>query len=522
MMSKEFKLWINSSMLLMLIAILATQSCTKVNYTNDPDALLNFSSDTLFFDSVFTTIGSKSLYLRVRNNNDDALLIKDIELEGGENSQYRINIDGVGVDLNGDPLLAVHDVTVLPGDSLYIFVEVTVDPTSSTSSFIVEDKLRFSTNGSEQYVHLISYGRNANFHHQPGNWFDSNNPPEQILACNEVWSSDLPHVIYGPIRVEPGCMLTIEAGAEVYVHDGSGIWVQGGTINIEGTLNEKVVFQGDRLEEYYSNAPGQWGLKFPIEFEYEGENVYFTVSRGGIWLDRSLESNINHAVFKNGTVGIWVDTLFVGSEYSLNITNTIITNMSAVGLLSQGGYIDGVNNLITDCGEACGAFTLGGRINIHLTTFANYWSNGTVRQGPSVYVNDWYESSIGSIERPFVEGTEFRNCIIWGNNANLDDHDELTSNLFNASIYSSPLFNSCGVDVQDEDFPQTILSDNCTTDAEPPFHSVIFRDFHLEGNNTIWDGISSIPPLSAADVSTDLDGAPRSTFSPDIGCYERN
>ena len=255
MMSKEFKLWINSSMLLMIIAILATQSCTKVNYTNDPDALLNFSSDTLFFDSVFTTIGSKSLYLRVRNNNDDALLIKDIELEGGENSQYRINIDGVGVDLNGDPLLAVHDVTVLPGDSLYIFVEVTVDPTSSTSSFIVEDKLRFSTNGSEQYVHLISYGRNANFHHQPGNWFDSNNPPEQILACNEVWSSDLPHVIYGPIRVEPGCMLTIEAGAEVYVHDGSGIWVQGGTINIEGTLNEKVVFQGDRLEEYYSNAP---------------------------------------------------------------------------------------------------------------------------------------------------------------------------------------------------------------------------------------------------------------------------
>tara|TARA_B110000444_G_C18842244_1_gene599656 strand:- start:1750 stop:3315 length:1566 start_codon:yes stop_codon:yes gene_type:complete len=521
-MSKEFKLWMYGSTLLMLIAILTMQSCTKVNYTNDPDSLLEFSYDTLFFDSVFTTIGSKSLYLSVINIHDDAILISDVELEGGVDSQYRINIDGVGLDGSGDPILSVQEVTILPGDSMYIFVEVTVDPTSSTSSFIVEDRLRFRTNGSDQSVHLIAYGRNAVFHHQPGNWFDSNNPPEQILSCNEVWSSDLPHVIYGPIRVEPECTLTIEEGAEVYVHDGSGIWVQGGTINIEGTLNEKVVFQGDRLGDYYSDAPGQWGLEFPIEFEYEGENVYFTVSRGGIWLDRALDCNIEHAIFKNGTVGIWVDTLAMSAEYSLNIRNTIITNMTAVGLLSQGGYVNGVNNLITDCGEACGAFTLGGRINIHLTTFANYWSSSTVRQGPAVYINDWYESSVGTIQRAFVDGTEFRNCIIWGNNALLDDHDELTSSLYNASIYSSPLFNSCGVDVQDENFPQSILSDNCSTDSEPPFQSIILRDFHLEGNNTIWDGISSIPPFSAAQVSTDLDGAPRSTFSPDLGCYERN
>lgn len=503
-----------------LISFVAS-SCTKIKYANDPESILEFSKDTLMFDSVFTTIGSVSLYLSVINPNDNALLVEDIYLEGGLESPYRINVDGQGLDSIGNPLTHVEDVTILPGDSMYIFVEVTVDPTNSSSSFICEDAITFLTNSVEQEVKLIAYGRNAYFHHQPGNWFNYNDPPEQVLECEEVWTSDLPHVVYGPLRVEPGCSLTIEAGAEVYVHKGSGIWIQGGTLNVEGTLNEKVVFQGDRLEDLYVDEAGQWGLEFPIEFEYEGENVYFTVSRGGVWLDRSADSNIDHAVFKNGTIGLWVDSVATGSTNSLYISNTEITNMSAIGLLSQGGHIKGVNNLFTDCGEACGAFTIGGKIEMHLSTFANYWAGGAVRQGPSVFLSDWYQSSEGDIHRPFEEGTEFRNCIIWGNNANTEDHDELVASIYNASIYDDALINKCGVDVQDDDFPLSILND-CTTDIDPPFMSTITRDFRLNGNNSVWEGISSIPEFTPADVSTDILGMPRSTFSPDLGCYERN
>jgi hypothetical protein len=518
----RMKCWISSAIVFTILVATTLSSCTKVNYTTDSDSLLEFSKDTILFDSVFTTIGSISLYLTVKNPHDDALLISEISLEGGADSEYRINVDGVGLNGDSTALTSIGNLTILPGDSLYIFIEVTVDPTSSTSSFITQDRLRFNTNSVDQFVDLIAYGRNAFFHHQPGNWFDYNNPPEQVLSCNEVWSSDLPHVVYGPLRVEPGCSLTIEAGAEVYVHKGSGIWVQGGTLNIEGTLANKVVFQGDRLDGVFTEAAGQWGLEFPIEFQYEGENVYFTVSRGGVWLDRSVNSTINHAEFKNGTIGLWVDSIGSGADRSLKITNTHITNMSAIGLLSQGGHIDGVNNLISDCGEACAAFTLGGKVVMHLSTFANYWTSGTVRQGPSVYINDWYESSGGTEHRPFVDGTEFRNCIIWGNNAELEDYDELTTNLYDASIYSD-IFTSCGVDVQDEDFPQNILSNNTTTDAVPPFESIsLNKDFRLTSNSPIWNGISSIPPFTPADVSLDLDGVPRSTFSPDKGCYERN
>ena len=63
---------------------------------------------------------------------------------------------------------------------------------------------------------------------------------------------------------------------------------------------------------------------------------------------------------------------------------------------------------------------------------------------------------------------------------------------------------------------------DCTTDIDPPFMSTITRDFRLNGNNSIWEGISSIPEFTPAEVSTDILGMPRSTFSPDLGCYERN
>ena len=57
------------------------QGCTKITYTTDTNSILEFSEDTLMFDSVFTTIGSISLYLSVINPHDQSLLIDEIELE---------------------------------------------------------------------------------------------------------------------------------------------------------------------------------------------------------------------------------------------------------------------------------------------------------------------------------------------------------------------------------------------------------------------------------------------------------
>ena len=82
---------------------------------------MEFSSDTILFDTVFTTIGSVTLPLKVFNPSSDAVRIDEILLEGGESSQFRINIDGaVGPSVENWPLLG--------NDSLWIFIEVTIDP----------------------------------------------------------------------------------------------------------------------------------------------------------------------------------------------------------------------------------------------------------------------------------------------------------------------------------------------------------------------------------------------------------
>ena len=56
---------------------------------------LDFSEDTLLFDTVFTTVGSVTKRFKVYNNNASPIRIDEIELMGGEDSPFRINFDGV-------------------------------------------------------------------------------------------------------------------------------------------------------------------------------------------------------------------------------------------------------------------------------------------------------------------------------------------------------------------------------------------------------------------------------------------
>ena len=82
----------NSLILISLIAFLF--SCEK----NTPSGTkgLVFSDDTIYFDTVFTTIGSTTRELRVRNSEKHRIRIDEIYLAGGNDSQFRLNIDGEG------------------------------------------------------------------------------------------------------------------------------------------------------------------------------------------------------------------------------------------------------------------------------------------------------------------------------------------------------------------------------------------------------------------------------------------
>ena len=91
-------------------------SCRKPPKFSDDTALkVEFSTDTVTFDTVFTTIGSSTRQLMIYNNNDENLKISSIRLESGNQSQFSINVDGVaGYDFS--------DIEIYAKDSIYIFI----------------------------------------------------------------------------------------------------------------------------------------------------------------------------------------------------------------------------------------------------------------------------------------------------------------------------------------------------------------------------------------------------------------
>ena len=88
------------------------------------------------------------------------------------------------------------DVEIGAEDSLFIFVEVTIDPNNQNTPLIVTDSILFETNGNLQDIDLVAWGQDAHYYR---------NLPEVhsvFLNCNDVWNNDKPYVIYGYALVD--------------------------------------------------------------------------------------------------------------------------------------------------------------------------------------------------------------------------------------------------------------------------------------------------------------------------------
>src|SRR5690606_25844010 len=149
-----------------------------------------------------------------------------------------------------------------------------------------------NTNGNYQEVKLIAWGWNAKFYY-PDN-FPVNGLPNftriaENLHANVTWNAQEPVVVYGYLVVDSTQTLTIEEGTQVFFHEGGGLWVyRGGNIQVNGTVDKPVVFQGDRLESYFDELPGQWDR---------------------IWIHEGSENNVfKNVVIKNNFIGIQAET----------------------------------------------------------------------------------------------------------------------------------------------------------------------------------------------------------------------
>ena len=162
-------------------------SCRKDKFYTGT-ANLNFSTDTLTFDTVFTTIGSTTQYFKIYNPYSKKVRINRIHLQNGSGSLFRLNVDGKAGNDQSNIDIAAHD-------SIYIFVAVTIDPTNKNNPIVVYDKVLVESNESQSGVVLQAWGQDVYIHRNHGyfkNKTDSLSPRFDTIIINFSLSSPSP------------------------------------------------------------------------------------------------------------------------------------------------------------------------------------------------------------------------------------------------------------------------------------------------------------------------------------------
>ena len=363
-------------------------SCNQDEFYSGQDAKLIFGTDTVTFDTVFTSIGSVTKWFTVNNTQNQTVNISNVFLAGGKNSPFRLNINGKAVNEDSD-------VEIGAGDSIFIFVEVTIDPTGENNPMVFHDSVVFNLNGNKQDVDLIAFGQD--FHLLDG----------EVLKTQN-WQNDKPYLIYNSVLVDSLETLTIEAGCRIHFHQGSSMFVKG-TLKASGTFEEKISFSGDRLEKGYENVPGQWGSV--RIFENGGIYVY-----GGLhFLVGSKDNSIDWAIIKNANKGIQIDSMGFSENPVLTISNSKIENMTLNCIDARTTFIKASNCIFANSGSYTLALLFGGDYEFNHCTVANYFREAT-RKEPALVMNNYFE--FNKITYSFDFKAAFGNCIIYGSNTN--------------------------------------------------------------------------------------------------------
>lgn len=499
-MSKSEKFFLFVVVLLFSTVVLS--SCVREDeFAHGDYVRLKFSSDTITFDTVFTTVGSVTKKLMVYNTEDEPVKIDRICLVNGANSYYRLNVDG-STDL------VVKDVEIAAKDSMFIFVRTEINPNNASNPLLIYDSIAFLFNDKAQYVRLEAYGQDAYFH-KPDHFLLSFNTQTnrydtiryslahqncedrgiEVEGNQIYWKTDKPHVILGVCAVDSAYTLNLGSNARLHFDKNSEFWVyNAATLKVEADREAPVVFQGMRLDDYYYNVPSQWNC---IRF-----------------MAGSKDNVLDNVVIKNNIIGLIVDTC-VNSSPTLTISNTRIENCSNIGLYARGAKVEGKNVIVQNCGSHAVALTMGGSYEFIHCTFANYWSYST-RTDACLLLNDYYVDVYDAVQYREIERANFHNCIVYGSLS----EDEMELDLLNGNV-ANIYFGNCLLKyVKWQDYSSIFT--NCIFNKSPLFVDVANGNVGLQ---------SSSPAIGRGDgvwsytVPYDINGVYRND-PPCIGALE--
>lgn len=462
-------------------------SCQDERVIDDPTCRLVFSSDTVRFDTVFTTLGSATAQLMVRNPYANALRISRIGLADGR--FFHVNVDGE------NNLSRMENIEIRGGDSLFVFINVLIDPQSSATPVLVSDVLYFIVNGNRQQVTLEAYGQDAVILRS-----------QKRIAHydNYCFTADRPYLIYDTMVVHGD--VEFRPSARLYFHLGASLYVAG-NVKAQGTLAEPILLRGDRLDNLFDSVPylyaaGQW------------DGVYLLP-------DRSLDSvcyDLNYVDVLGGNIGLYCRNDQASRLPYLNLHNSRIHNHALYGLVLQNTNAEVVNTEISNCASYC-VYLAGGTHHFVHSTVSSYFNVTNIRiQSASredvaaVYINNLDKSSPAT-------AASFANCIITGIRSN---------NL----VLATPLpqyYAGCfiGNYLKADSLPTSFASNNVywqKDDTLSLFRNTYYKykeyryyDFRLDSLSPA-RGIGD--SLTAVTYPLDREGNPRPAGKADAGCYQ--
>ncbi|MFC4665881.1 hypothetical protein [Falsiporphyromonas endometrii] len=337
----------------------------------------SFSQDTVKLDTLFSDVTSSTRQLMIYNRNKKSIRLDRVYLSDPK-SGFRVNVDGhAGHEF--------RDLTILPGDSMYVFVEANFR--RDDKALLIEevkDKLMFECRGQSSSVLLQGYRCNADV------------VSEIHISKDSVLNSPLPLLVKDSIVIDKGATLTIGAGSRICFFAKSYVKVNG-SLKTQGTVEKPVVLEGLRQDMMLSDLPyplvsGQWG---GIRF---GET--------------SLDNRLEYTIIKNAVNGLYFMGERSPQDPLLYMLGCQITNMKGYGIYAVGGHIALDNSEVSNTYNSTLQLQ-GSSFVSRACTFVNFYLFDS-RFSPTLNYYDSYK--VGNGERSHVQGSAFRmtNCIVDG------------------------------------------------------------------------------------------------------------
>jgi hypothetical protein len=451
-------------------------SCKKETFYTSNDATLNFSCDTLSFDTIFSNIGTITKRLMVYNPYSDALKISSVKLAQGDDSPYIININGSAKEAG--------NIIIEPNDSMYILVQIVAKTTENDLPEFIKDSIIFNTNGKQQNIKLITYVQDAFV-------------LKDSVIVTQTWSGQKPYLIYGDLTVDSANTLYINPGVKIYMHRDANIYIKG-NIQASGSFYDPIVFRQDRFDDDYKDIPGQWG------------GIYLTPKTG------SGPNKLEWVTIENGTTGLQLGDAGHNIAISIDLSNVIIQNMGYACLIAYRSSIYGTNCLIANGRNYTCYFAGGGTFQFYQSTFANYYSPYDYRDNnsPLLYLSNYLEKENDATQYdPYdISNSFFRNCIIYGS-----QRDEIKLDI-KANAASGVTFENCIIRGENTSAYLNKCSE-ITWNSDPKFINGEYLNFKL-------DTLSPAKNKGAKEWGTyapyDLNNISRmNDEAPDLGAYER-